>query len=74
MSTKHACGPNCGEPTPAAYDARWQDETLADLQETARRIVRQTKTCKCPDEKHHNLLHDLAADLLRVFPPGSGEA
>lgn len=44
----------------------WQDETITDLIESARRICADTESCTCPDEPHHNRLHELAQDLLRL--------
>jgi len=37
---------------------------VAELLEDARRAAAQTETCTCPDDPHHNTLHDLAHDLV----------
>lgn len=48
----------------------WKAETVAELLEDAHRAVAETETCDCPDDPHHNTLHDLAHDLVDLLTSG----
>ena len=48
----------------------WQDETVADLVQSARLIAKHS--CSCPVGAHQNALHDLASDVVRILG-GVGE-